>query len=491
MKKIKRHNRTIFLLIFTITTILSCSKDFLNEPENTAGLPESIVFSEREIIESFESGIYDRYKSQWDNDLGDGVNNSSPDTGGLYAQYFARTVKGNDLIQAVTIFRFDYGHENREPNFRRTSFAWEFNYEIINYANIIIRNVASSDLDENTKKEFIAVGKVFRAFHYFQLALEFAPNYNNDRSVAKIPVYTSPATGSTIPAKPSPLSEVYALIINDLKEAILDLPEERLGKSYIRKSVANGILARVLQVTQDDWALASASARAAYGGNSASAVVSTNWRTGFSDLSDQEWLWGHFQNGSNETNFFWMSPHPFFDHLVLSYNGTYINPNFRDQFSSTDIRNNFFNLYNVEATEPWREFVSTKFSFAFTSDVPLMRKSEMVLIDAEAQYQLGNELEAKNLLFTLQSNRDSNAVMSATTGQALLNEILLERRKEMYGEFGVEWFDAKRYRLPINRDPVHRIPMNIPADSELFVLKIPESETDANPNMDTSINDDI
>jgi len=486
MKIIKNFNKSI-LVLFIISTVLSCSKDFLDEPKNTAGLPESVVFSDRNIVQSFESGIYDRYKGQWDNDLGDGVNNSNVDTGGLYAMYFARTIKGNDLIQAPSWFLFDYAHENREPGFRRTNFTWEFNYEIINYANVMIRGVENSpDLDENTKKEFIAVGKAFRAFHYFQLALEFAPNYNNDRSIAKLPVYTTPATGASEPTAPSPLSEVYNLILTDLNEAIADLPEERLGKSYMRKSVANGILARVLIVTQDDWELASSTAKASYGGNAAAAVVSSNWGTGFDDLTDQDWLWGHFQNGSNETNFFWLSPHAMTDHLTLSYQATYVNTHFRDQFSDTDVRKLFFDIYG--SATPYREFVTTKFEFTFASDVPLMRKSEMVLIDAEAQYQLGNEDNARSLLFALQSARDSNAIISTNSGQALLNEILLERRKELYGELGVEWFDAKRYRLAIDRDPEHRVEIDIPADSELLFLKIPQNEIDANPNMDDTIN---
>ncbi len=480
------------IVVLTVATaFFSCSKDFLDEPKNTAGLPESVVFSDREIVQSFVTGIYARYKGQWDDDLTDdglpGGSNSNPDTGGLYAMYFARTIKGNDLIQAPSWFLFDYAHENRSPTFRRTSFTWTFNYEIINYANVIINGVESSpDLDESTKKEFIAIGKALRAFHYFQLALEFAPNYNNDRTVARIPIYTKPATGTSEGNPPSPLSEVYEMILSDLKSAIPDLPEARLGKSYINRSVANGILARVLQVTQDDWALASASAREAYGGNAGSAVVSTNWGQGFDDITDPDWLWGMFQDGSNESNFFWLSPHAMIDHASDGYFATYINTNFRNTFSDTDVRKLFEDIYS--SSTPYREFVTSKFTFTFASDVPFMRKSEMVLVDAEAQYNLSNEDEARSLLFALQSERDPNAVQSSNTGNALLQEILLERRKELYGEMGVEWFDAKRLRMPINRDAVHRVVVNVPADSELFYLTIPQSEIDANPNMDESIN---
>ena len=36
-------------------------------------------------------------------------------------------------------------------------------------------------------------------------------------------------------------------------------------------------------------------------------------------MQDQEWLWALFQNGSDETNFFWGHAAPMMDHLTLSY----------------------------------------------------------------------------------------------------------------------------------------------------------------------------
>ena len=75
----------------------------------------------------------------------------------------------------------------------------------------------------------------------------------------------------------------------------------------------------------------------------------------------------------------------------------------------------------------------------------------MILIEAEAKFRQGDEEGARDLLFALQSNRDPEAVNAMNTGSALEEEILLERRKEMYGEFGVEWFDAKRLQRGIVR----------------------------------------
>ncbi len=483
------------ILFISIALIgLGCSNDFLDEPKNTNGIAQNDAFTTRGNVDGIIAGMMNNYKRQWDEDITDddtpGGSNSIPDLAGLFALYFARTVKGNDVIQDFGFYDFDYEHDRRAPGTGRVRFTWFFNYQSINYANVLIEGVTNSTtLSEADKNEFIAVGKAIRAFHYFQLALEFAPNYNNDRSIARFPLYLSSTRSIVAGNAPVALSVIYNQIIRDLNEALPDLPtiDQALGKSFIHKAFANVLLTRVLQVTQDDWDAVSRHAKAAYGEDASAAVVSSNWGNGFNDLSDQEWLWGHFQSDT-ETNFFWLAPHVFTDHLTLSFRATYFNPNFVNQFTDTDVRNLFQDIENISETIPWREFVSTKFAFTFDADAPLMRKSEMVLADAEAQFHLGNIPGAQSLLFTLQSARDPEATASGNTGQDLLNEILLERRKELYGEIGVEWFDAKRYALPIDRDPVHRIEIDVPANSELFFLNIPQSEIDANINIEDLIN---
>ncbi len=478
MKRNKKYTfgTKLFIIAITVFTIAGCSKDFLEDPQATDGIPSNVVFSNRTVAEAFITGIMRRFRRQYAN----------VDTGGLYSLYFARTIKGNDLIQRPTFYGFDYGHENRESTYRRTVFSWDYNYEMVNHANVLIDGVMKSEMSDTDKEELIAVGKALRAFHYFQLALEFTPNYTTDSNASRLPIYIEPASGERANGSPtSTTSEVYELILKDLNEAIADLPSSRLGKSYINKEVANGILARVLLVTQNDWLAAANAAKAAYGNDPKDAVISNSWGSGFADLSDQDWLWGMYQD-PNETNFFWAAPHVMTDHLVLSYQATYVNTNFVAEFSSTDVRGLFSDIYN--SSIPYREFITTKFAFSTDSDLPIMRKSEMVLIDAEAQLNLGNTPEAQDLLYALQVARDPNAVKSTSIGNVLLEEILLERRKELYGEIGVEWFDAKRLRRPINRDPIHRIVINVAVDDELFYLKIPQKEIDANEFIDDSIN---
>jgi sugar-specific transcriptional regulator TrmB len=90
----------------------------------------------------------------------------------------------------------------------------------------------------------------------------------------------------------------------------------------------------------------------------------------------------------------------------------------------------------------------------------------------------------------LQNNRDVKAVKSNNTG-ALLEEILVERRKELYLEIGVEWFDAKRLRRGITRTGNQRVKgaASLTADDKRFFLKI-QAEIDANDLIDESVNAD-
>ena len=89
-------------------------------------------------------------------------------------------------------------------------------------------------------------------------------------------------------------------------------------------------------------------------------------------------------------------------------------------------------------------------------DVPYMRAAEMYLIEAEARARLNDEAGASRVLFDLVKARDPNYVQSTRTGDALVNEILLQRRIELWGE-GHRFFDMKRTNAPLNRNGANHI----------------------------------
>lgn len=83
------------------------------------------------------------------------------------------------------------------------------------------------------------------------------------------------------------------------------------------------------------------------------------------------------------------------------------------------------------------------------SYVPFIRSAEMYLIEAEANYFLGNETEAQKVLTEL--NQARNADYTCTkTGQDLFEEIKDYRALELWGE-GFEWSDYKRWNISVVR----------------------------------------
>ena len=92
-----------------------------------------------------------------------------------------------------------------------------------------------------------------------------------------------------------------------------------------------------------------------------------------------------------------------------------------------------------------------------TSKFPFMRASEMLLIEAEASWQIGNEAKARELMdelnlmrFNTRSNGSSYYKALTSSGEELLNDIKMYRRLELWGE-GFSWFDYKRWNQPIER----------------------------------------
>ena len=122
-------------------------------------------------------------------------------------------------------------------------------------------------------------------------------------------------------------------------------------------------------------------------------------------------------------------------------------------------------------------------------DIPYIRLAEMYLILAEAYAKTpGKETDAQNTLYTLAHNRDASYVLSTNTGQALIDEILIQRRVELWGE-GFRFYDLKRLNLPLDRTVVPNFVsasvggvMQVAAGDNKWQFAIPIAELQANPN---------
>ncbi len=119
----------------------------------------------------------------------------------------------------------------------------------------------------------------------------------------------------------------------------------------------------------------------------------------------------------------------------------------------------------------------------------IMRTSELFLMKAECEMRKPspNEAAAKAALQVIQARAVTGTPLSPNSGTALLDEIMMERRKELVGE-GFRFLDILRLGLPLNRPniagPNWSPVMTLPAYDNKMIYPIPEPELDANPFMD-------
>jgi hypothetical protein len=113
------------------------------------------------------------------------------------------------------------------------------------------------------------------------------------------------------------------------------------------------------------------------------------------------------------------------------------------------------------------------------------RTGEMYLIRAEAYARLGGANEALGLadLNTLRAARINGYVPVVLAGQALLNAIETERRKELVGE-GHRFLDLKRTTRSVVRLTNCASFCSLPASAREWVFPIPQPEILANPAME-------
>ena len=79
----------------------------------------------------------------------------------------------------------------------------------------------------------------------------------------------------------------------------------------------------------------------------------------------------------------------------------------------------------------------------------------MMLIMAEGYAHAGESSLAAQALYPLAHHRDPAYTLSTKTGDELIDEILFQRRVELWGE-GFRYFDLKRLNMPLDRGPAPR-----------------------------------
>ncbi len=450
----------LFLLMMGV--MVSCSDEFL-KPEPTDAVQEEEVFESYKVAEAAMVGAYDQlsaytfeghYVPLMSDIMGEDVLINSVDNWGWF----------------VEVYQMDVA-----PNYNYVSSPWSMGYKVIYDANRIIaeaQNIPDASQEEINNLEGQA--KVLRAFTMLKLVEIYAPAYVVNPDAPGIMNVNKPVNASSEDFGRASVREVYSQIVSDLTSAI-DLLEDMSFKGIFDKRAAQAILARTY-LDMQDWEKSRDMAKAAY--------------EGMELMTIDELLEGFFASNREtiftvaytaEDNNTYMSI-PSFYWPVAGYSSIRADSKFVDSFSNNDYRKYQF-LMQEDIDED--NYLILKFQHnqqVGNAERISIRASEMYLIEAECEAELGNTTAAQDALYVVQSRANPGVAKSTASGQALIDEALMERRKELFGE-GFRWNDIKRRNLPFKREGDHWVTFDFgPNDADYYRLTfpIPQSEIDRN-----------
>lgn len=485
--------KLIFAFLFSLSAILSsCDKDFLEElptEDISAGSATLTTDNLFLIINGIHRSLYIRYQS-------------SQGRGGIGALMLQNEALGEDYVftaRANGWFVNMYGwNDHTNANDGDDLFPYRTYYRIIRNANTVIEGADAATGPQTDKDAALGQALLYRAWSHFQLVQLYGKRYEAGGNNTQLGVPIRLTTGSE-PLARSTVEEVYTQVNADLDMAITLLAGyTRPDKSHLSQSVAQGLKARVALV-QSDYATAATYAEMAQQGYT---LMSANdYFNNFSDYTSDEWMWGsHIQE--DQTIFFanygaFISRN--FSSSNIRGNPKAINSTLYNTIPATDVRKllfdptgNHFNLppgVSISSIHDRYPYTSQKFIAVSEGDsrmdVPYMRVSEMYLIEAEAKARMGDDPGAAQALYDMAIVRDGAYTLSTNTGAALLDEILLQRRWELWGE-GFRFYDLKRMNMALDRTGANHqlalaIVLNVPAGDNRWQWLIPQDALNANP----------
>lgn len=483
----------IYSLFLGLTLLFApaCSDDFLElYPSNAVDV--GLVFSTTGNAMGALNGIHRMLYEQYEGDQ---------DSGGYGGMMNVLDLMGEDVILPASTNRYMavtrwLAHINELE--RVVRFSWSFYYKVIANANLIIGNIDGAEGPQNERDLIKGQAYAYRAWAYFMLVQLYGKRWDtggNNNLGVPLMTFESPE-----PKPRNTVDEVYTLINEDLDKAISLLSGyQRLNKSHIDQTVAMGFKARVLFV-QGQWEAAARMADWAIEGYTF--MTTAQHYEGYNDYTNPEWMWSHKIADDQKLDFA-----SFFAYMGYNYNSRgvkeaprVINKLIYDKMADTDVRKGKLWIPDG-ATNPSvvvpsggikANYMHQKFRAESESSsngcIPCMRVAEMYLIAAEGYAKAGTSTFdlARDRLYSLQKSRDPAYIRSTATAPQLIEDILIARRIELWGE-GFRLFDLKRLNLPLDRTGTNcvvsvSVTMQVPAGDNRWQWKIPKTiEGDVNP----------
>ena len=524
----------IIILSLIAFSGIGCSNYLDTEPST------EISGEKMETAEGLEVALNGIYSSMYNRI--DFVTANTHQCFGNEAVTLAAELMGEDMVQTAKgpgWFWHDYAYENREryaSKIWRCYFTWKYFYELINNANGILDHETTASGDSTEIENIMGQAYAIRAFSYFMLIQSFQQTYVGHETSPGVPVYTSTTTASSGYKGRGTVQETYDRITEDLKESLNLLKKCGITQDHISHLdyYAASLLKARVALVMNDWETALSAANDAMDKPSCSLLTrseatvvkgtysSSGWTTGatpFNSTSSPDVMWGAEIISSQSRAYA-----SFFSQMDACTNVYYaaetpkcISNWLYAQIPDSDIRKGWWNGdIGIPASE-WGyganiNYNQHKFQWkdqkALTGDYIFMRLEEAYLIKAEALCRLHKYPESRIAIAELGTRRDTNYASrlslmtnsdeqtfgSVGTPKTLMDEILLQRRIELWGETG-RIFDIQRLRhswtrsWTINGEESNHTDLltkyaeyqAFPSDYVECILMIPQAELDINP----------
>lgn len=497
--------KSLYILGLAALSVMAsgCEKEFLDVQPNQNITPEQIAEEAKKdptLLNAYLAGIYSTLYT-----TGTGGTTGHDDFGQKGYDIYMDMLSSDMVLAGITygwystVARYQ---STQDFSVNQTYIGWRYYYRIIFAANGLIELLEQETELTPQASQALGQAKALRAYAYFYLSQLYAEKGYGSGSEKILPLYTS----TKVPAQPlSTSAEVYNLIIGDLTDAVTRLQgynRAATAKFEINQSVAKGLLSYALMARgqQADLTLAAQLTNEVIttGGfrllekdevvaqfDDAGKITNVS-KSGFNNVASPSWMWGMdlvLDYGLNLISW-WGQIDVFSYSYAWAGDPKTIDRGLYDAIRADDVRKGQFLSTNLQPRnkffDPARIIGGQRY---ITTDYVYMRVEEMYLLNAEANAKLGQDEAARERLKQLLAKRVTDfSYVDALSGQALLNEIYLQTRIEMWGE-GKSYLAMKRNKATITRGSNHLFypGESFAWDSPLLTFPIPQAEVINNP----------
>ncbi|GAA5224796.1 RagB/SusD family nutrient uptake outer membrane protein [Membranihabitans marinus] len=388
------------------------------------------------------------------------------------------------------------------PDGATTDVMWKNAYYISTLASNILDEIYNAEGSEEIRNQLIAEARVHRAYAYLMLVNVYAKHYSSATAASDmgVPLISNPVTLPSL--ERASVQEVYDFIERELLESIDDLPADVAQQvSHRPTQVATyAILARTyLYKGEYEKALEMANKSLSirntlYDYNEIYTGVDISDNViGISRTNDMEMLLHKTTTKGFHLRNYMILDSASFNELYPDFNviDTALTENYDLRrtlwFDGFDQQGRIFKPYlSYEFTD-----ASHRYSVDADGNVDYLSIAtpEMYLIRAECNARLGNGSSALEDINTIRSHRFKTGTYTAVTASdfgnnddAILDEVLLERRRELYGK-DLRLFDIKRLGLSVQHQLGDQV-ISLPANDAKLVWPIYYEYISLNPELE-------